>query len=101
MINLNADVVGAGQAVTAPTVAKQQGQPSQTNFAKFLEKCVSQADSLQQQSDEAIQQLLTGRNQDINSVVAAVAKADISFKLLVNVRNKIIEAYKQTMNMQL
>jgi flagellar hook-basal body complex protein FliE len=34
-------------------------------------------------------------------VVAAVAKADVSFKVLVGVRNKLIEAYKQTMNMPL
>jgi flagellar hook-basal body complex protein FliE len=34
-------------------------------------------------------------------VVAAVAKADMSFKLLMGVRNKVIEAYRQTMNMQI
>jgi flagellar hook-basal body complex protein FliE len=44
---------------------------------------------------------LSGKNEDITSVVSAVAKADMSFKLLVGVRNKLIEAYKQTMNMPL
>jgi flagellar hook-basal body complex protein FliE len=45
--------------------------------------------------------LLTGKNNDITAVVSAVAKADASFKILVGVRNKLIEAYKQTMNMPL
>jgi flagellar hook-basal body complex protein FliE len=34
-------------------------------------------------------------------VVAAVAEADVSFKLLLGIRNKLIEAYKQTMNMSI
>ena len=45
--------------------------------------------------------MLAGKNSDITSVVSAMAKADMSFKLLVGVRNKLIEAYKQTMNMQI
>jgi flagellar hook-basal body complex protein FliE len=44
---------------------------------------------------------MTGKQQDINTVVAEVAKADMSFKLLVGVRNKLVEAYKETMRMQI
>jgi flagellar hook-basal body complex protein FliE len=39
-------------------------------------------------------------NEDISSVIAKNAKEDMSFKLLVGVRNKLVEAYKQTMNMK-
>jgi len=77
-------------------------QPSGFSDAvKALEKCLSNVDETQKTSDMSIQDLLAGRNEDIASVVAAVAKADISFKVLVGVRNKLIEAYKQTMSMQL
>jgi len=62
---------------------------------------VSKINDLQNDSDTAIQDLLTGKTNDITSVVSAVAKADVSFKVLVGVRNKLIEAYKQTMNMPL
>ena len=51
-------------------------------------------------SNASIQDLLSGKTQSILPTVAAVAKADMSFKLLIGVRNKVIEAYKQTMNMQ-
>lgn len=68
---------------------------------KTLEKYLSQVDDLQQNSDMSVKDLLAGKNEDITSVVAQVAKADMSFKLLVGVRNKLIEAYKQTMSMQL
>ncbi len=62
---------------------------------------VSRVDDLQQASDASIQDLLTGANNDLTAVVSSVAKADMSFKVLVGVRNKLIEAYKQTMSMPL
>ena len=71
------------------------------NFTDAVKGYVSKVDDLQQASNMSIKDLLSGKNEDINSVVSQVAKADISFKLLVGVRNKLIEAYKQTMNMPL
>ena len=75
---------------------------NKTNFNKSLkaiEDYISNVDDIQQSSDASIKDLLSGKNSDITSVVSEVAKADLSFKLLVGVRNKLIEAYKQTMNM--
>jgi len=77
----------------------QDGSFSKT--VKALEKYISNVDQQQQASDMSIQDLLSGKNEDIASVVAAVAKADVSFKVLVGVRNKLIDAYKQTMSMQM
>ena len=86
-------------------VAKEGGADSvKTDFnsaVKGIGKYVSKVDDLQQASNTSVMDLLAGKNTDINSVVSAVAKADMSFKLLVGVRNKLIEAYKQTMNMPL
>jgi flagellar hook-basal body complex protein FliE len=82
--------------------AGAEGQKSQfTDAIKAVEKHISKIDDLQESSDTSIKDLLTGKNEDITSVVSAVAKADIGFKVLVGVRNKLIEAYKQTMNMQI
>ncbi len=72
-----------------------------SNAVEAVSRYVSQVDDLQRASDASIQDLLTGKNNDITAVVSAVAKADVSFKVLVGVRNKLIEAYKQTMNMPL
>ena len=57
-------------------------------------------------SDEGVRTMprmpeIVGETQDVVPAVAAMAEADISFKLLMGVRNKVIEAYKQTMNMQI
>ncbi|OHB65349.1 MAG: flagellar hook-basal body complex protein FliE [Planctomycetes bacterium RBG_13_50_24] len=85
-----------------PKVGIADGEKS--GFAdtiKAAENYISRVDDLQQSSNMSIKDLLSGKNEDITSVVSAVAKADMSFKLLVGVRNKLIEAYKETMNMPL
>jgi flagellar hook-basal body complex protein FliE len=117
MINVNANVTGAASAIRdtlggsslSPTANKLVPEGSEADgkhsgFAKTIkavEKYISQVDDLQQSSDMSIKDFMTGKNEDITSLVSAVAKADMSFKLLVGVRNKLIEAYKQTMNMPL
>lgn len=120
MINLNANVSGPLNAIkgvwdsgsTLPKVNPDKiGMPEagdadggKSDFAdtvKAVGKYLSKVDDLQQSSNTLIKDLLAGKNEDITSVVSAMAKADISFKLLVGVRNKLIEAYKQTMNMSL
>jgi flagellar hook-basal body complex protein FliE len=64
-----------------------------------LKQQISNVDQVQKDANQSIADLLTGKNEDVTSVVSAVAKADMSFKLLVGVRNKLVEAYKQTMQM--
>ena len=90
--------------VQAPTPQAPEGPRAKPGFLQAVEaagKYVSKVNDLQNASDASIQDLLTGKNNDITAVVSAVAKADVSFKVLVGVRNKLIEAYKQTMNMPL
>lgn len=71
-----------------------------SNFARTLRDVVQDVDGRQQASYEAIKDMIAGKTENVLPVVNAVAKADLSFKLLMGVRNKVIEAYKQTMNMQ-
>ena len=70
------------------------------SFSKLLETYVGKVNADQTAASSATQDLLTGKSDDVLPVVQAMAKADLSFKLLMGVRNKVIEAYKQTMNMQ-
>jgi flagellar hook-basal body complex protein FliE len=100
MIEFNPNVRGM-EAISGPLQGADKAAPAQgQGFAKAVAKFVDRVDDLSKASDASVADLLAGRNQDINSVIMAAAKADASFKLLVGVRNKLIEAYKQTMNMQ-
>jgi flagellar hook-basal body complex protein FliE len=104
MINFDPNVNSILQKAQSPVPHPENSGAAKSGFSNVAEavgKYVSQVDNLQQASDASIQDLLAGRNNDITAVVSAVAKADVSFKVLVGVRNKLIEAYKQTMNMPL
>jgi len=83
-----------------PATAGPSAASSGADFAKVVQDAFHQVDSAQQNAQFAIQDLLAGNTQDVLPAVSAMAKADLSFKLLLGVRNKVIEAYKQTMNMQ-
>ena len=54
----------------------------------------------QKNSDKAIQALATGKTDNVAEVMIATEKADIALKLMVQVRNKIIDAYQEVMKMQ-
>lgn len=93
-------VTGVGSGNGSAGAGGVGGSPTSSNFADALKDAFEKVDAQQQDSTMAIQDLMTGKTQDALPVVEAVAKADLSFKLLMGVRNKVIEAYKQTMNMQ-
>ncbi|HUW17735.1 MAG TPA: flagellar hook-basal body complex protein FliE [Sedimentisphaerales bacterium] len=102
MINLNPNVASVLPAINKAVPEAPNTNAGKSDFSatiKAVEKYISGVDDLQQSSDTSIKDLLSGKNADITSVVSAVAKADMGFKLLVGVRNKLIEAYKETMSM--
>ena len=104
MVNLHPNLSSLLPKVNGPTPQSPTTAPVKSDFLRAVEMAgnyVSKVNDLQKTSDASIQDLLTGKNNDITAVVSAVAKADVSFKVLIGVRNKLIEAYKQTMNMQL
>ena len=101
MINLNPNITSLNPAIQPQTVNAVTDDKTAA-FKKTIDAVkqqISNVDGLQKEADQSITDLLTGKNDDITSVVSAVAKADMSFKLLLGVRNKLIDAYKQTMQM--
>jgi flagellar hook-basal body complex protein FliE len=95
--------ISGSSALSAYAAAQAASKPAGDGgqFGQLLSRAVGAVNDQQQAGAQAIQDLLAGRSDDVLSVVTAMAKADLSFKLLLGVRNKVIEAYKQTMNMQL
>jgi flagellar hook-basal body complex protein FliE len=69
-------------------------------FAETLKAAVHDVNEQQKVADVKMQELATGKNHNIPEVMIAAEKADISLKLMVQVRNKIIEAYQEIMKMQ-
>ena len=73
---------------------------TQKSFAATLSEAIQSVNKLQQDSNTAIQNLATGRTDNVAEVMIASEKADIALKLMMQVRNKIIDAYQEIMKMQ-
>jgi flagellar hook-basal body complex protein FliE len=71
------------------------------SFGDMLKSAISTVNELQKQSDKEIQKLMTGEAEDLHTTMIAVEKADLSFQLMMQVRNKIVQAYEEIMRMQI
>jgi flagellar hook-basal body complex protein FliE len=52
-------------------------------------------------ADQKVQQFALGQSQDLQDVVVASEKADISLRFLLQLRNKLLDAYQEMMRMQM
>lgn len=92
-----------GSSVTGSPVPAAGGTSSSEgpkSFADTLKDAVNSVNEAQKIADVKAQEVATGKNHNIPEVMIAAEKADISLKLMVQVRNKIIEAYQEIMKMQ-
>ncbi len=75
-------------------------EAGESDFVSTLKNAIQSVDTLQKDADIKMQQLATGKNTNIHETMIAAEKADIALRLMVQVRNKIIEAYQEIMRMQ-
>jgi len=69
-------------------------------FLETLQQSIDQAEGAQGDAATQVAQLLNGKGADLHSAMIAVEKADLSFQLMMQVRNKIVQAYQTISNMQ-
>src|ERR1700677_2714868 len=91
------EIRDTNMSVPHPAVEGKEGSKS---FADTLKDAVQNVNQAQKEADVKMQEIATGKNHNIPEVMIAAEKADISLKLMVQVRNKIIEAYQEIMKMQ-
>jgi flagellar hook-basal body complex protein FliE len=87
------DLVGAGIGVGAPAANPGVGAP--TSF----EKLIGAVESKQAEASAITRDVLLGNNPNIHQSVIAMQEASLSFSLMVEVRNKVIESYQELMRM--
>jgi flagellar hook-basal body complex protein FliE len=85
--------VDVGTTPTRPTVTPEK-------FADTLENAMQQVESSQAEAQNKVTELLNGQGLDVHSAMIAVEKADLSFQLMMQVRNKIVAAYQEISRMQ-
>lgn len=77
-------------------------QPSsdRSEFVQTLENAMDKVQEMQSGADQQVAKVLQGNGQDLHSAMIAVEKADLSFQLMMQARNKIVQAYQTISQMQ-
>jgi flagellar hook-basal body complex protein FliE len=65
------------------------------SFKSYLLDSIQQVNSMQQDADTAVEKLMTGGDANPAEVLTAVQKADLAFKMMLQVRNKLVAAYDE------
>jgi len=81
-------------------VGKVATQPPTASFGELLKQSINQVSRLQHEADASINDLAAGKQADIHQTMIAVEKAEVSFELLMQIRNKVIAAYETIMRTQ-
>ncbi|MBW2185817.1 MAG: flagellar hook-basal body complex protein FliE [Deltaproteobacteria bacterium] len=78
----------------------QAQPPTETNFGEMLTQAISETNEAQLNADQAATDLSTGRSDNLHEVMLAMEEADISMRMLVQMRNKVVDAYQEIIRMQ-
>ena len=70
-------------------------------FSKLLKKSIDELNQAQATSDQALADMATGQVKDLHQAAIAIGKAETSMKLMLEVRNKAISAYKEILRTQI
>jgi flagellar hook-basal body complex protein FliE len=82
-----------------PEAGQPLGQAVGKSFSEHVEGFVSGVDSVQKAGQVASESFASGKSNDIHGTMIAVEEAEISLRLLANVRNRVVDMYREVMRM--
>jgi flagellar hook-basal body complex protein FliE len=92
--------VPAAEIPTAPEIKPASNTAGAASFSDVLGKAVDEINAKQVAASDAVNGLLSGQNVSMHQAMIAMQEASVSFQLMVEVRNKLLESYQELMKMQ-
>lgn len=91
----------AAQAVGKPVAESSAAPAGGADFAQILQSSIDKVNQTQQSADQMAEKLAAGdTSQNLHEVMIALQTASVSFQEMVQVRNKLVSAYQDVMNIQ-
>ena len=79
-----------------PELPEDQGQKS---FMGHLKESIDTVDQMQKSADKMAVSVSTGKTENLHETMLALSQAELGFNLMVQVRNRALEAYQEIMRM--
>jgi flagellar hook-basal body complex protein FliE len=94
------------QPFTLPTFQEPASQTETAGaaegaFMSSLKDAIAKVNDAQLQANQAVDSLMTGETENVHGAMVALQKADVSFQLMMQVRNKLVSAYEEIQRMQI
>lgn len=96
--------IGKIAGATTADLLKQKDKVTQSGgeaFAQQLKSALEDVNDIQEKSEEAVADIATGQVKDLHQAAMAIGKAETSMKLMLEIRNKALNAYKELGRTQL
>jgi flagellar hook-basal body complex protein FliE len=92
--------VPAPLSIPIPSPAAPQANPAGPSFKDLLTQSIQQVNTMQHDADRAVEAIVSGEDVSAAEVLTAVQKADVAFRMMMQIRNKIVQAYQEVQNMR-
>jgi len=93
--NISAFALQPGQLAGKPDAGQNAA-----SFTGFLKEAIGEVNSMQAAADQAVEMLAAGDEVNPVEVLTAVQKADIAFRMMMQIRNKLVQAYQEVQNIR-
>ncbi|MGE4420024.1 MAG: flagellar hook-basal body complex protein FliE [Sulfurimonas sp.] len=93
-------ISGVSSADLLKQKSKIEGSGTE-DFAKALKSAINEVNELQEKGDKAVGDMASGQVKDLHQAALAIGKAETSMKLMLEIRNKALSAYKEIGRTQL
>ncbi len=101
MANINSiGPLQGGQGPRKNSPLKQTGK-NQPGFKQTLEGYLKEVNSMQSKADQSIEKMAAGEINDVHQVMNSVQEAGLAFNMMMEIRNKVMDAYQEVMRMRL
>jgi flagellar hook-basal body complex protein FliE len=93
--NLSLGKVAGGAGAVSKSAGTVGGATGGASFSDMLKDSINEVAKLQQDASQAVQDLATGKTEDVAGVMTAMEKSDLAFKTLLAIRGKLMDAYEE------
>ena len=78
-----------------------EGRHAGGSFLGSLKDAIAQVNEVQLDASQAVDKFVTGESENVHQMMMALQKADVSFQLMMQIRNKLVSAYEDIQRMQM
>ena len=97
---MDISAIGGVEGLQSVGAAKSANPTQAHAFSQLVAEQLNNVNMEQLQADAAVESFARGETDNVHDVVLAVAKADLAFRMVLEIRNRLIESYQEVLRMQ-